>query len=411
MGQQDAGGTTSAEFFPGTYSVEMRYQSTTDVKSSVTMPNANKTLTWKTATVTLAWPNQISYGGPTGDSRYFIKPTMDLLAGTYTFHFRDPNGCTKDLTWNSGDDYTGSGCPTDDKAPTASPTQDPAKNSAGWNNTDVTVYWNWTDNTGGSGIDNDNCKKRTDLSADTDEGVNDLTASCSDLAGNTGQASRTVKIDKTDPTVSLIGGPADGASYVFGSVPAEPTCDASDALSGLDGSCEVVDYDTSVGAHTVKAKAFDNAGNKGTATATYTVTAWTLEGFFKPVNMDGVLNRVKAGSTVPLKFRVFAGSTELTDPAVVESLKATSRDMRRDRRRVGGHPRRGAHGDRRHEPALRRRPVRLQLEDRQGEGRRVLRRQGLDRRWLVHQGLLRAEVGLQKRPVLCGAGRIFMSHV
>jgi hypothetical protein len=48
---------------------------------------------------------------------------------------------------------------------------------------------------------------------------------------------------------------------------------------------------------------------------------WTLPGFFQPVDMGGVLNTVKNGSTVPLKFKIFAGSTELTDPASVTSLK------------------------------------------------------------------------------------------
>ena len=36
--------------------------------------------------------------------------------------------------------------------------------------------------------------------------------------------------------------------------------------------------------------------------------------------MGGSLNIVKAGSTVPLKFEVFAGPTELTDVAVVDTF-------------------------------------------------------------------------------------------
>ncbi len=38
-----------------------------------------------------------------------------------------------------------------------------------------------------------------------------------------------------------------------------------------------------------------------------------MKGFYAPVDVNGVLNTVKGGSTVPLKFEVFAGSTELTD--------------------------------------------------------------------------------------------------
>jgi hypothetical protein len=41
------------------------------------------------------------------------------------------------------------------------------------------------------------------------------------------------------------------------------------------------------------------------------------------VDMSGVLNTVKNGSTVPLKFELFAGATELTSTADVKSLTAT----------------------------------------------------------------------------------------
>jgi hypothetical protein len=53
---------------------------------------------------------------------------------------------------------------------------------------------------------------------------------------------------------------------------------------------------------------------------TLTVQAWTLKGFYQPVDMNGVWNTVKNGSTVPLKFQVFSGSTELTSVSVVKSV-------------------------------------------------------------------------------------------
>ncbi len=46
----------------------------------------------------------------------------------------------------------------------------------------------------------------------------------------------------------------------------------------------------------------------------------TFKGFYQPVDMEGVFNVVKGGSTVPLKFEVFEGSTELTDPSVIEGF-------------------------------------------------------------------------------------------
>jgi hypothetical protein len=52
------------------------------------------------------------------------------------------------------------------------------------------------------------------------------------------------------------------------------------------------------------------------------ILAWTFRGFYQPVDMDK-LNTVKGGSTVPLKFEVFAGSTELTSTSVVKSFVQT----------------------------------------------------------------------------------------
>ena len=52
--------------------------------------------------------------------------------------------------------------------------------------------------------------------------------------------------------------------------------------------------------------------------------AWTPKGFYQPVDMgSAVVNTVKGGSTVPLKFEVFAGSTELTSTSVVKSFMQT----------------------------------------------------------------------------------------
>lgn len=372
--------------------------------------------------------------------------------------------------------------PPDAIAPTASPTQSPPANGNGWNNADVTVTWNWTDNVGGSGIDPLNC---TTSSTSTGEG-NPITmsATCKDLAGNTGTAYYYPKVDKTAPTVTVtpdrgadsgtwynapvdfdtagtdglsgvndanctaiqnytgpdgtgltvngsctdnagnvgngtsaafdfdntnpsvlvtpargpdlagwynapvvfntagtdatsglidtncsvdlnytspdgtgltvngsctdnagnvgngtsaafdfdntnpgitwIGGPADGGSYVFASVPAAPTCTATDATSG-PGACTVSGYSALVGTHTMTATAYDVAGNSSSEDRTYTVEAWTLNGFYQPVDMGtDVWNTVKAGSTVPLKFEIFAGDTELTNVSAVASLTAVS---------------------------------------------------------------------------------------
>jgi hypothetical protein len=207
----------------------------------------------------------------------------------------------------------------DATAPAASASAAPAANANSWNDTDVTVSFTGTDNL--SGIDS--CDPAVVLSS---EGASQsASGTCTDLAGNVSAsaAASGINIDKTDPEVSLVGGPANGASYYFGFVPAAPTCSASDALSGLDGPCSVTGYGTTVGSHTVTASATDKAGNSASAAASYSVLAWTLSGFYSPVDMNGVFNVVKGGSTVPLKFEVFAGTTELTSTSVVSTFVQT----------------------------------------------------------------------------------------
>jgi hypothetical protein len=62
-------------------------------------------------------------------------------------------------------------------------------------------------------------------------------------------------------------------------------------------------------------------------TTTGSIGAWTFAGFFAPVDMNAggmIWNTVKGGSTVPLKFQIFAGSTERTDVPAVKSFNTTS---------------------------------------------------------------------------------------
>lgn len=119
-------------------------------------------------------------------------------------------GAVDNLPWTT---QNGWATPPDTAAPTASPTQLPAANGADWNNSDVTVDWNWSDEADGSGIDIANC---TTSSVSSGEGNPvTLNATCKDLAGNEGIASYPVMIDKTLPTVSLVGGPADGRQLLL----------------------------------------------------------------------------------------------------------------------------------------------------------------------------------------------------
>lgn len=205
----------------------------------------------------------------------------------------------------------------DKTPPTAIATVSPAANAAGWNNTDVIVSFTGDDTLSGVAL----CDAGVVL---TTEGAGQsASGGCTDRAGNPSAAAKAsgISIDKTAPGVSWT--PLSG-SYAFGYVPAAPTCTATDVLSGA-GGCTVSGYSTALGSHTLTATALDLAGNSKTATASYEVTAWTLQGFYNPVASDTtVLNLVRGGATVPLKFEVFAGATELVTTSSVAKFAAQS---------------------------------------------------------------------------------------
>lgn len=193
-------------------------------------------------------------------------------------------------------------------APTANASALPAPNAFGWNNTDVTVSFSGEDSL--SGIDF--CGAAVVLSSEV--AGQSASGTCTDKAGNVSELATAsgINIDKTAPTITWIGSINNGETFYFGFVPPEPACTANDSLSGEKG-CTVTGYGTTIGSHTLTATAYDLAGNKKEETRSYTVSAWSFGGFYQPVDMGGVLNTVKGGSTVPFKFEVFAGPTELTD--------------------------------------------------------------------------------------------------
>ena len=159
----------------------------------------------------------------------------------------------------------------DATAPTAAPTVTPGADAAGWHDSDVTVDWHWTDE--GAGIDTAACTQTT---SSTGEGVLDLTSTCADLAGNTASATVTVKVDLSDPTVTVTA-PTDGATFRVGdSIVAGYSCD--DALSGI-ASCTgtIADGDTldtsTSGTQSLTVTATDLAGRTTVHTVTYMVSA------------------------------------------------------------------------------------------------------------------------------------------
>jgi hypothetical protein len=141
-----------------------------------------------------------------------------------------------------------------------------------------------------------------------------------DVRGSDGSSTSVAfRVDASPPTVQ-IDVPRDGQVFGVGEpVEAEFSCD--DEGSGV-ASCTALDpvqLDTSGGERTFSVRAVDRVGHETVLTHTYTAQ-YGFHGFFPPVRNDAT-NVAKAGSTVPVKFRVtdFFGST-VSDPDVVASI-------------------------------------------------------------------------------------------
>lgn len=252
---------------------------------------------------------------PSESAFYSTEPIMDLaIVGDYVFVAGYP-GALSIFRFTPP-------TPSDTTPPTTT-TNAPV----GWQKVNFTISLTCTDNPDGTGcketkyrIDGGAWQAGNSVSITT-EGAHLIEYYSVDNADNQETTkSAHAKLDKTVPAITWIGGINDGDNFYFGFVPPEPTCTASDNLSGVDGLCSVSGYASPVGPHTLTAMAKDYAGNEATGTRGYTVIAWELEGFYPPVDMNGVYNIVKNGSTVPLKFEVFAGPTELTDIAYIKGL-------------------------------------------------------------------------------------------
>jgi hypothetical protein len=303
--------TTGAKLSAGTssnYKVTVVQPTPTDNTPPVITPNVSGTLgtnDWYTSDVTVSWSvvdNESTISNKTGCDSTTIS--SDTAGTTLTCSATSAGGTSSNSVTIK----------RDATAPTISGAAAPAANGNEWNNTNVTVSYTCGDNLSGvvsCGPDEPLTTEGADQSS---------TGTATDNAGNTSSATVSgINIDKTAPSVALVDGPANGGSYYFGSVPAAPTCSASDALSGLAGACSVSGYGTTVGSHTVSASATDRADNNASASNAYTVLGWTLKGFYPPVDM-GIHNTMKGGQTVALKFEVFAGPTELTNTDVIQTF-------------------------------------------------------------------------------------------
>ena len=140
--------------------------------------------------------------------------------------------------------------------------------------------------------------------------------------------SKTVSINvlKGKATLTLTG----LGSFVYDGTPKVAT--ATTKPSGLTTVTvaynEITAAPSAVGTYTVVATLNNPNYQADSVSGSLSIQAWTLAGFYQPVDMSTpttvVWNTVKAGSTVPLKFEIFAGAVERTDTAAVTRLTATA---------------------------------------------------------------------------------------
>jgi CRISPR/Cas system type I-B associated protein Csh2 (Cas7 group RAMP superfamily) len=156
----------------------------------------------------------------------------------------------------------------DTTAPTITAARDGTTYAAahsGWNNTNVTVSYSASDNTGGSGL----VSPATGSQVVSSEGANQsVTFSVADVAGNSSSATVSgIKIDKTAPTVSeSINSPAGTGWYNIATGPAVITYTASDALSGVTTPASFT-FSDGVSLSHAGITVTDVAGNTSAATA------------------------------------------------------------------------------------------------------------------------------------------------
>lgn len=256
------------------------------------------------------------------DGNRSFAATLSSITGPYA---SDGIGSqTASCSYTDAGGLTASGSKTytivDPTAPVISSALSPAvvDGSHGWYRSDVELDWTVSEPESPNSLVKTGCDDQ-DITAD--QAATTYTCSATSAGGSAAEQSVTIKRDATAPTNIVFDGDvaADGGRYFPNNVPTGDGCTADDATSLL-ASCVVTGRSTAVGTHTLTATATDNAGNTSTTTRTYSVRVLAVSGFFQPVDMNGVLNTVKSGASVPLKFKVSDEGVEQTATSVVRSF-------------------------------------------------------------------------------------------
>lgn len=181
----------------------------------------------------------------------------------------------------------------DSTPPVITPTVNGTLGENGWYVSDVEVAWSVVDEQ--SEITEQSGCETTVITSDT----SGLTLTCTAAsAGGSSSQSVTIQRDATPPAL-LSAAVTPNPVILNASAAASAAWDAS--LSGLAAaSCDPVLTD-GVGIRSVTCRASDLAGNLASASVPYQVI-YNFSSFFQPVDNLPVLNLVKAGQAIPVKF-------------------------------------------------------------------------------------------------------------
>jgi hypothetical protein len=146
-------------------------------------------------------------------------------------------------------------------------------------------------------------------------GLNTVTVTVTDEAGDTGTCSFVVDVVDTTPPVQPTLADVTG-SCGSGATPTAPT--TTDACDGIVTGTTMTEFPiTQIGTNLVTWSFTDSKGNVTTATQRVIISGYTFVGFHAPINGVGgscssIVKEINMGSTVPIKFDFKCGSTFIT---------------------------------------------------------------------------------------------------
>ncbi len=265
-----------------------------------------------------------------GDNQSGVESTYYSVDGGTTSTYGAPfevgkgvhtvNFWSKDVAGNVEDESAANHSITvkvDNIGPSISGAPTKAANGNGWYNGPVTVHFTCSD--AETAIAKDGCP--ADQAVSTEGAGQYVTGTATDAAGNTTDAKvGPINIDLTAPTFPAYTG---STSFALGQTVPTPTCNATDALSGID-TCTVVKSGTGftnpkgVGDFTYSFRANDKAGNTATSSVTLHV-GYRFSGFLQPVTNTAhdltTASVFNAGSTIPVKFQLANSSGTVVQAA------------------------------------------------------------------------------------------------